>query len=189
MQSILKDYFIQKNPNIGDEIEGFCQLFVPKIIKKKEFLLQVGEVCEYETFIVKGLIRVFQIDKEGKEQTLTFAAENWWACDFDSFQNQVPSQLYIQALEDSQVLQISHQDKEKAYHKFPILQGIFRELTLKTFIAMQRRMLDNLNKTAIERYWDFFDKYPKIAQRLTNIHMASYLGVTHEFVSKIRKKS
>ena len=61
MQSILKDYFIQKNPNIGDEIEGFCQLFVPKIIKKKEFLLQVGEVCEYETFIVKGLIRVFQI--------------------------------------------------------------------------------------------------------------------------------
>lgn len=100
MQSILKDYFIQKSPNIGDEIEGFCQLFVPKIIKKKEFLLQVGEVCEYETFIVKGLIRVFQIDKEGKEQTLTFAAENWWACDFDSFHNQVPSQLYIQALED-----------------------------------------------------------------------------------------
>lgn len=173
MQSILKDYFIQKNPNIGDEIEGFCQLFVPKIIKKKEFLLQVGEVCKYETFIVKGLIRVFQIDKEGKEQTLTFAAENWWACVIliVFIIKSLHSFIFKLWRMDSQVLQISHQDKEKAYHKFPILQGIFRELTLKTFIAMQRRMLDNLNKTATERYWDFFDKYPKIAQTLTNIHI------------------
>lgn len=170
------------------EVEGFCNLFVHRTVKKKHFLLKEGEVCKFEGFVVKGLFRIYHIDTNGFDQVLYFATENWWITDIDSFTNVVPSQLYIQALEDSEVLLISKNDKEYAYKNLPEIEKLFRVMTQKTHVALQRRMIDNLSKTADLRYREFIEKYPQLAQRLTNQQIAAYLGVTNVFLSKIRKK-
>jgi len=138
--------------------------------------------------VTKGLFRVYHIDQNGFEQILYFAIENWWVADIDSFTNERPSQLYIEALEDSTVLLISKKDKEFAYANLPKVEKLFRVMTQKTHVALQRRMIDNLSKTADQRYLDFIEKYPNIYSRLTNLQVAAYLGISHEFLSKIRKK-
>ncbi|WP_460486209.1 Crp/Fnr family transcriptional regulator [Capnocytophaga sp. HP1101] len=171
-----------------EQIAQLCALFSEKRLKKKEFLLQKGETCKFEAFIVSGLLRTYHIDRNGDEQTLFFGVEDWWVTDFDSFMHQTPSQLYIQALENSELLIITPEDKRYAFEHIPITERLFRLMTLKTHIALQRRMIDNLSKTAEQRYTDFLTQYPHIARRLTNVQIASYLGVTHEFVSKIRRK-
>ena len=170
------------------ETAGFCSLFKPKKVKKKDFILRAGQVCKFEAFVTKGLFRVYHIDQNGFEQVLYFAMEDWWITDMDSFTNQRPSQLFIEALEDSEVLLISKKDKEFAYENIPTIEKLFRIMTQKTHIALQRRMIDNLSKTADQRYIDFIEKYPGLSQRLSNIQIAAYLGISHEFLSKIRKK-
>ena len=150
--------------------------------------MREGEVCKFEGFVTKGLFRVYHIDNNGFEQVLYFAQENWWIADIDSFTNEKPSQLYIQALEDSEVLLISKKDREFAFNNIPKIEKLFRIMTQKTHIALQRRMIDNLSKTANQRYIDFIEKYPKLFQRLTNVQIAAYLGISHEFLSKIRRK-
>ncbi len=170
------------------EMEEFCNLFQTKVIKKKNFLLREGEVCKFEGFVTKGIFRVYHIDKSGAEQILYFAIENWWITDIDSFTNERPSQLFIEALEDSVVLLISKKDKEFAYTNLPKIEKLFRVMTQKTHVALQRRMIDNLSKTAEQRYLDFIEKYPQLYQRLSNLQIAAYLGISHEFLSKIRNK-
>ena len=170
------------------ETETFCNLFQPKVVKRKRFLLREGEVCKFEGFVVKGLFRVYHIDQNGFEQILYFAAENWWVTDIDSFTNEKPSQLFIQALEDSEVLLISKKDKEFAYENLPEIEKLFRVMTQKTHVALQRRMIDNLSKTAEQRYIEFSGKYPQLLLRLSNIQIAAYLGITNVFLSNIRKK-
>ena len=170
------------------ELESFCSLFNQKEVRKKHFLMQEGEICKFEGFVTKGLFRVYHIDSNGFEQVLYFAQESWWITDIDSFTNEKPSQLYIQALEDSEVLLISKKDKEFAYNNIPKIEKLFRVMTQKTHIALQRRIIDNLSKTADRRYIDFIEKYPNLFQRLTNLQIAAYLGISHEFLSKIRRK-
>ena len=170
------------------ELEKFCMLFMHNTFKKKMLLLREGEICTFEGFVIKGLFRIYHIDADGVDQVLYFATENWWITDIDSFTNVVPSQLYIQALEDSEVLLISKEDKEYAYIHLPEIEKLFRVMTQKTHVALQRRMIDNLSKTADQRYREFIEKYPQLVQRLTNQQIAAYLGVTNVFLSRIRKK-
>lgn len=183
IQNILNHIILSKK-----ELDSFCNLFNQKEIQKKHFLMREGEICKFEGFVTKGLFRVFHIDSNGFEQVLYFAQENWWITDIDSFTNETPSQLYIQALEDSEVLLISKKDKEFAYINIPKIEKLFRIMTQKTHIALQQRMIDNLSKTADQRYIDFIEKYPNLFQRLTNLQIAAYLGISHEFLSKIRRK-
>lgn len=171
------------------DITEFCHLFTPKTIKKKEFLLREGEVCRFEAFVTKGLFKVYHIDAKGTEQILYFGMEDWWLTDIDSFASQNPSQLFIEAIEDSEILVISKKDKDFAYENFPFVEKLFRIMTQKTHSALQRRMIDNLSKTADQRYLDFIEKYPSLNQRLTNLQVAAYLGISHEFLSKIRRKT
>ena len=188
MKDLLKQN-ISKHVSISqDERDIFCNLFVQKSIKKKSFLLEEGEICKFEGFVTKGLFRVYHIDQNGFENILYFAIENWWITDIDSFTTEKPSQLYIEALEDSEVLLISKKDKEYSYITLPKIEKLFRIMTQKTHVALQRRMIDNLSKTADQRYLDFIEKYPQLLQRLTNLQIAAYLGISHEFLSKIRKK-
>lgn len=182
-QNITKHISLSEN-----ETEEFCNLFQHKSIKKKSFLLREGEVCKFEGFVTKGLFRVYHIDQNGFEQVLYFAIENWWVTDIDSFTNETPSHLYIEALEDCEVLLISKKNKEFAYTNFPNVEKLFRVMTQKTLVALQRRMIDNLSKNADQRYIEFIEKYPQLFQRLTNLQIAAYLGISHEFLSKIRKK-
>jgi len=183
IQNILNHITLSKK-----ELDSFCSLFNQKEVHKKNFLLREGEICKFEGFVIKGLFRVYHIDSNGFEQVLYFAQESWWITDIDSFSNEKPSQLYIQALEDSEVLLISKKDKEFAYNNIPKIEKLFRVMTQKTHIALQRRMIDNLSKTADQRYMDFIEKYPNLFQQLTNVQIAAYLGISHEFLSKIRRK-
>jgi CRP-like cAMP-binding protein len=180
---------IAKHVSLSEnETEAFCNLFQQKLIEKKSFLLREGEFCKFEGFVTKGIFRVYHIDKNGSEQILYFAPETWWITDIDSFTNEKPSQLFIEALEDSEVLLISKKDKEFAYANLPRIEKLFRVMTQKTHIALQRRMIDNLSKTADQRYLDFIEKYPQLYHRLSNLQIAAYLGISHEFLSKIRNK-
>ena len=148
--------------------------------------MREGEVCKFEGFVTKGIFRIYHVDKTGDEHILYFAIENWWITDIDSFTTERPSQLFIDALEDSEVLLISKKDKEFAYANLPKIEKLFRVMTQKTHVALQRRMIDNLSKTADQRYLDFIEKYPQLHQRLSNLQIAAYLGISHEFLSKIR---
>ena len=188
MKTLLKQHIGLHTSLSTKEMEQFCGLFHPKEIKKKDFLLRENEVCKFEALVTKGLFRVYHVDSKGFEQILYFAMEDWWITDIDSFTTQRPSRLYIEALEDSEVLLISSQDKDYAYEHIPAIEKLFRIMTQKTHVALQRRMIDNLSKTADQRYLDFLEKYPQLGQRLSNIQIASYLGISHEFLSKIRRK-
>jgi CRP-like cAMP-binding protein len=188
MTASLKEHIL-KHIQISDEhLEEFCNAFTFQKITKKEFLLKEGEHCKFEGFVINGCFKVYHSDQKGTEQILYFAIEDWWITDVDSFTTLKPSQLNIQALENSEVLLISKTDKEALYQKIPEIEKLFRIMSQKTLIALQRRIIENLSKTADQRYIDFITKYPQIAGRLTNIQIGAYLGVSHEFVSRIRRK-
>lgn len=170
------------------EQEEFCKHFYPKSIQKKEFLLEQGEICMFEGFVLEGCFRIFTLDKKGNENTLYFAAKDWWLMDIDSFTNQTPSNLNIQALEDSKVLLIKKSDKLKLYDSLPSVEKLFRIMSQKALVAWQRRLIRNHCLTAKERYQYFVSTYPDIASKLTDKQIASYLGITHEFLSKIKKQ-
>jgi CRP-like cAMP-binding protein len=188
MTALLKENILKHISLSENETEAFINLFEKKEIRKKDFLLREGEICKFEAFVVKGLFRVYHIDKNGFEQILYFAIENWWITDIDSFCNETPSQLFIEALEDSEILLIAKKEKEYAYANLPQIEKLFRIMTQKTHVALQRRMIDNLSKTADQRYIEFSTKYPQLIQRLSNIQIAAYLGITNVFLSNIRKK-
>jgi len=188
MYQLLCDHIEQHVHLTEAELSGFTTLFELKNISKKQILLKAGEVCRFEGFVTKGMFRVYHIDKNAAEQTLYFAIENWWITDIDSFTNEKPSQLFIEAIEDSEVLLISKKDKEFAYANLPKIEKLFRVMTQKTHVALQRRMIDNLGKTADQRYADFIERYPQLFRRLSNLQIAAYLGISHEFLSKIRNK-
>jgi CRP-like cAMP-binding protein len=170
------------------ELKAYSRRFKPRKVAKKEYLLRAGEVCRFEGFVIRGCFRLFSTDQEGKENVMYFAVEDWWITDIDSFTTQTPAHLSIQALEDSEVLLIGKADKDALYDEMPKVEKLFRIMTQKTLVALQRRLIRNHSFTAEERYRHFIATYPGIAQRLTNLHIASYLGITHEFVSKIRRK-
>jgi CRP-like cAMP-binding protein len=171
-----------------DEIERFCSSFHFKEVRKKERLLKEGEICRFEAFVNKGCFKVSHLDIKGVEHILNFAIEDWWIGDIESFTTQTPARLCIEALEDSEIYIIGKKDKEALYEHLPKVEKLFRIMGQKNCVALQRRMLDNLSKTADDRYIDFLTRYPKIAPRLTNLQIAAYLGISHEFLSKIRKK-
>ena len=170
-----------------EDIDLFTSYFKSKKIKKKDFLLREGNVFSFEGFVVDGCFRVFTIDEKGNENTLYFAATDWWLMDIDSFMNQTASKLNIQALEDSKVLLINRTNKISLYETIPSVEKLFRVMFQKALVAWQRRLVSNHCQTAKERYQIFIETYPHIATKLTDKQIASYLGITHEFMSKIKK--
>ncbi|MGC6431089.1 MAG: Crp/Fnr family transcriptional regulator [Jejuia sp.] len=179
---------IKKNVQISKEdLLMFCKYFYPETIKKRAFLLSQGDIFKYEGFVLEGCFRIFTIDKKGNENTLYFAAKDWWLMDIDSFMNQKPSNLNIQALEDSKVLLIDRKDKLALYESLPIIEKLFRVMSQKALVAWQRRLIRNHSQTAKERYQHFISTYPQITSKLTDKQIASYLGITHEFLSKLKK--
>jgi len=171
-----------------EKLDKYCSAFRLQKIKKKDFLLKEGDICEAEGFVLGGCFKVYRTDKNADEQILYFGVEDWWISDIDSFINQIPSQLNIQAIEDSEILLISKEDKDRLYREIPEIERLMRLKFQMSIIALQRRIVDNLSKPSDERYQDFLKEYPKTAHRLTNIQIAAYLGVTPEFISRIRRK-
>jgi len=179
---------INKNLNLSKaELNTICKNFKEKSFRKKEFLLTQGSICKFEGFVVEGCFRVFTLDKKGNENTLYFAAKDWWLMDIDSFMNRTTSDLSIEALEDSRLLLISRQDKMALYESLPITEKLFRIMFQKGLVSWQRRLVRNHCFTAKERYFHFIQSYPDIASKLTDKQIAGYLGIRHEFLSKIKK--
>ncbi|QBA23723.1 Crp/Fnr family transcriptional regulator [Chryseobacterium indologenes] len=175
--------------NLSEEdFQKFAKPFERKTFKKKEVVLKEGEYCFFEGFVLNGCFKIYYLNENGLEQTLYFAVEGWWITDIDSLINTVPSILNIEALEDSEVLMISKKDKEDLYETMPQIEKLFRIMNQKSSVALQRRILSLTGKTADKRYLEFLEKYPGLEQRITQQQVASYLGITHEFLSKIRKK-
>lgn len=185
--SLLKQNILSHCHVNSSELEYFCGLFKPRTILKKDFLLRQGNPCQYEGFVTDGCFRVFTTDESGNEHTLYFAVKDWWLMDIDSFMNQTGSELNFQALEDSKVLLISRTQKLELYETYPVYEKMFRIMSQKALVAWQRRLVRNQSLTAKQRYAYFIEKYPEIASKLTDRQTASYLGITHEFLSKIKK--
>lgn len=175
--------------NLSEEdFKQFVKPFEYKKFKKKEVVLKEGDCCLFEGFVLNGCFKIYYLNEKGFEQTLYFAVEGWWITDIDSLINNVPSILNIEALEDSEVLMIAKKDKEYLYETMPQIEKLFRIMNQKSSVALQRRILSLTGKTADKRYLEFLEKYPGLEQKLTQQQVASYLGITHEFLSKIRKK-
>lgn len=180
---------LEKHLHLTDEeFAQFCAPFYVLQAKKKQMLLRAGEICRFEGFVNKGCLRIYYLDEKGFEKVLYFAVEGWWITDIDSFTNQSPSILNIEALEDCEILMITYPYKNALYETLPKVEKLFRIMTQKTHVALQRRMISTISKTADERYIEFIRKYPDMEQRLSQQQMAGYLGISHEFLSKIRKK-
>lgn len=170
------------------ETDYFLSLLKTVQFKRKDFLLKAGEVCRYEYFILKGCFRTYTIDESGKEHIVRFGIEDWWIGDPYSFLTGQPSDYFIDALEDSEIVRISNSQMEELYKAVPKFERFFRILFQNAFIAQQYRIKQNLSDRAEERYLDFIRRYPNIEQRVSQKHVASFLGVTPVFLSVLRKK-
>ncbi|MCO4294680.1 Crp/Fnr family transcriptional regulator [Solitalea sp. MAHUQ-68] len=170
------------------EKERILEVFAFRKVKKKENLLTEGQVCSYNYFVVKGCLRVYLITNTGLEQITQFGIENWWMTDFDSFENQTPSQFFIQAIEESEVIVIEKNSLESLYIEVPKIERYFRIILQKNFVAAQRRILWIHTISSEQRYRNFVELFPSFVQRIPQYMLASYLGITPEFLSKIRAK-
>ena len=184
----LLDYFENHIPLNEEEKSFVKEVFKDRRVKRRQFILQEGDISKHNTFIVEGCFRMYMVDEKGKEHNLQFAVENWWIGDIDSFHSEKPSKLNIEALETSIILQIKKEDQLKLFINYPKFNRIFRVLSENATISLQNRILQNISSTAEERYLDFLTRYSHFFNRISNVQIASYLGVTPEFLSTIRKK-
>ncbi|MDW3193415.1 MAG: Crp/Fnr family transcriptional regulator [Cytophagales bacterium] len=157
-------------------------------IKRRQYLLAQGEICKHYTFIDQGCFKMYKVDEAAKEHNIHFAVENQWVTDIGSFHTDQPSQLYIEAIEPSIILQIEKSDLIFFYKNSIRINRIFRVLVENEFVQLQHRLLQTISMTAEQRYLDFMNRYPDLFNRVSNVQVASYLGITPEFLSNIRKK-
>lgn len=171
------------------ETAVFVSLVESRTLKKKEIILKRGEVCRYSTFILNGALKSFTLDKNGDEHVINFALTDWWIADMYSLISQRPGTMTIEAIADSEVIMLLKDNQEILYEKVPKFERFFRILIEKSLVANQQRLINNLTLTAEERYEDFTKKYPFILQCAPLHSIASYLGMTPEFLSKIRRRT
>lgn len=157
-------------------------------VERGECLLQVGDISRYQYFVVSGCLRTYLVDEDGKEHILQFAPEDWWTGNMASMLKGLPSQLIIEALENTVVLAIDKPGQDQLFERVPKFERFFRILITNAFVAQQRRTLSSLSKTAEERYAEFRKLYPSLDGRVAQKHIASYLGMTPEFLSTVRKR-
>jgi len=174
-------------PLTDDEQQLITARVVHRKIKRRQMILQEGFTCKHYSFVVEGCFRMYGVDLKGTEHNIQFAAENDWIADIGSFHSRKPSQLFIEAIEPSEILQIEQQDLYFLYTNIPKLDRIFKVIVENKFVELQNRVLQTFSSTAEQRYLAFLDQYPQLANRLPNTQIASYLGITPEFLSKIRK--
>lgn len=170
----------------SNEKEIFISYLKQKKLKRKQILLDEGEVCKYSAFVTEGCLRGFTVDKNGDEHVLSFAPPDWWIADMYSLISQKPGILTIEALEDTEIILLSKAHQEKLYIEIPKFERFFRILIENSLVANQQRIIDNMSLTAEERYKIFCKRYPTLIDTLPQKQIASYIGVTPEFFSRMR---
>ncbi len=181
--------YIEKFVKLTEEEKMlFSSCFKEVKIKKRQFIVQPNFTAKHRYYVLNGAFRAYVVADEGQDHTITFAIEDWWITDYNSYIFQQPATMFVVALEDSIVLQLDYEKEEdlkKSNHKF---ETFFRIIAERGLASQQRRIITNLTQTAEERYANFVAKYPQIIQRVPQYALASYLGMTTEFLSRIRNK-
>jgi CRP-like cAMP-binding protein len=178
----------QKIQITSEELEDIKPFFTPKKLRKKQYLLQEGDVCKYTAFVEKGSLRSYSIDEKGNEHVIQFALEAGWISDQYSLLTGEPSLYNIDAVEDSELLLITHTSFEAMMSNMPCMEKYFRLLLQNNMIALHRRLVASLSLSAEEKYTKMVNAYPNIIQRVPQHMIASYLGITPETLSRIRKQ-
>lgn len=178
---------IQKRVALSEEeIHQFISEFKITKVKKRQFIIQPDFVAKYRTYIVKGALRAYVVGGLGQEHTISFAIEDWWISDYNSYIYQQPATMFVVALEDAVLLQLDFEAETRLKNANSKFETFFRITAERTAASFQRRIIMNLTSTAEERYEGFIKKYHSIVQRVPQYALASYLGMTTEFLSKIR---
>lgn len=180
---------ISKKISLSEEEKLLCQtFFTSKKFRKKQYLLQEGDVCKYTAFVNTGILRSYTIDDKGTEHIIQFALEDWWITDIYSFLTAEPSTFNIDVLEDAEVLLITKAAQDEMVLQLPKMERFLRLLMQNSLIAMQRRLIGSLNFTAEDKYLQLLNSCPTIIQRVPQHLIASYLGITPETLSRIRRQ-
>lgn len=188
MFSLLRAH-IEKRVHLADEeFSIITKYFVPKSLKKHQFLLNEGNVCTHIGFVNTGCLREYTIDNKGIEHIIQFAIEDWWVSDLHSFLSGLPATYNIDALQDSEVLLLEKSAREELLDNCPKMERFFRLLLEANYVATHNRINDALSTSAEERYLKFIKSYPKLFETVPQNQIASYLGITPQSLSRIRKE-
>ena len=171
-----------------DQFDLVTMHFIPKKIRKRQFLLQAGDVCKSVAFVSRGCLRSYTVDREGEEHIMQFAIDGWWISDLQSLLTGQPATLNIDALEDSEILLLDRASQDKICLALPQVEHFFRLLMEGNYNAARTRILGFISASAEERYLRFLEAYPDIVQRVPQGQIASYLGITPQSLSRIRKE-
>lgn len=190
------DLYTQINNNISryvtfqqEDLDIFNSLLEHKKVPKKTIMLHEGEMCNFEAFVIKGCVRKYYIDENGFEVILQFAIENAWVSDISfSIYEDKPSKVFIETLEDSEFLTFTPESKEELFERAPRFERAFRILFQRNLSMLQNRLFNTISKTALDKYLEFLELYPTLPQRVAQHYIASYLGISAEFLSKVRAK-
>lgn len=181
LRNIAKHISLEEN-----EISYFLSILKEKKYSKKISILKEGEICRTINFVQSGTLRAYYSHPEGKESTIMFATSDWWITDMACFINQQPAMLNIETIEESVILHLRKEDLDDLYLKIPKFERFFRIIMQNAYIREQLRVIQNLSLSAEERYYIFLEKYPQVARQVTQKQIASYLGITPEFLSMIK---
>jgi CRP-like cAMP-binding protein len=184
----LQNQLIKKHSFTEEEAAFFVAHFTERKVKKRQFIIQPDFIAKYRVFVAQGTFKAYVIDKNGQEQVISLAMNGWWISDPNSFIYQQPATMFVEALEDSLILQLGFENEQilKAHsHQF---ETFFRTVAERGLAFMQRRLIASLTLTAEERYEQFAKKHPQFLQRVPQYSIASYLGMTTQYLSRIRKK-
>jgi len=180
---------IEKHISLTDEERGLiCQVVRERKVKKNQFVVHEGAVQKCTNFLNQGSMRTYFIDTNGQEHIVQFAIEGWWISDLQSFIMQVPATFNVQAIQDCDILELPFESLEMLYEKVPKMERYFRVITQRAFVSFQQRVVQNISMSAEDRYLAFKSKYPKIELRIPQRFIASYLGISAEFLSKIKSR-
>jgi CRP-like cAMP-binding protein len=182
----LVEYFKNYLPLNKEEVNLLASRVTQRQIKRRQMILQEGFVCKHYSFVEKGCFKMYGIDEKFTAHNLRFAAENDWIADLGSFYSEKPSKLFIEAIEPSTILQIEKQDLLYLFTNVPKFDRNFRVIVEEKFIELQNRLLQSFSLNAHQRYLGFLEQYQELALKLPNTQIASYLGITPEFLSRIR---
>lgn len=171
-----------------DEIELITSVFHKQLVSKGTVLIRPGDLVDAHYFILEGCLRSFYLDTNGKEYTVQFGIKDWWMSDYTAFFSDSKAIMTVEVIQDAILYKITDKDKEYLYSKVPKTEHFFRIKLEKAFAAFQKRILSSLSQSAKERYLSFIKAYPEIEKNVKNYHIASYLGITTESLSRIRKE-
>ncbi|UPZ15160.1 Crp/Fnr family transcriptional regulator [Flavobacterium humidisoli] len=189
MYEIFQKYLEEKTELTQAESERIQSFAIIKKLRKKQYLLQEGDVWKYDAFITKGCVRTYTVDEKGSEHVNNFSIENWWTGDRESLMMQQPSRFNIDAIEDTELVLFTHENFELLCREIPAFNNMVNAILQRSFIAAQNRIQASLTLTAEEKYLNFISKYPGFASRIPQTMIASYLGMTPETLSRIRKQT